>query len=106
MLVISRNPTYNITIDSVHSQVLRMVRIRMWRLTKEDKNMKKFIMTSECMPHSSDTWFPMFGEGDVIEGDFSSQEEAQDYLDEQCRMAGTDEDEYFIEHGPYAKEEE
>ena len=70
-----------------------------------DEFKKSYIMTAECPPKSNDSWFPLFGEGDVIEGDFSSQEEAQDYLNEQCRMAGTDEDEYFIEHGPYAEEE-
>lgn len=64
----------------------------------------KFTMTAACMPHSFDTWFPHFAEGEEFEAkDF---DEAQDWLDEQCRQAGTDQDRWYMNNGPAAKEVE
>jgi len=62
----------------------------------------KFIMTAESSPANFQEWNSDFIDGTIFEA--SSLDEAQDYLNEQCRRAGTDTDPYYDQFGPIAKE--
>lgn len=62
--------------------------------------MKKFEVIAECNPSYYSEWFMCWT--DDVEA--NSWEEAQAYLDEQCKKAGTDKDIYFESFGPFARE--
>lgn len=64
--------------------------------------MKTFKMTAVCNPSSFDSWFPGYSEGKEFEA--ADLESAQDWLNEQCAEAGTDEDHQYNENGPVAEE--
>lgn len=63
--------------------------------------MHNFKMTAECGPKNAGQWFPAFNEGSEFEAE--NQDVAQDWLNRQCTLAGTDSDPRYDDHGPYAE---
>lgn len=61
-----------------------------------------FTMTAECQPKTADKWFDGFQEG--AEFFAKDQEAANEWLNEQCAAAGTNNDAHYQNHGPYAAE--
>jgi len=61
---------------------------------------KFFRMNAECEPKMAGNWFDGFQQGSVFEAE--SLEVAQDWLNKQCRLSGTDNDLYYMDYGPTA----
>ena len=63
--------------------------------------MREFRMTAETPPKNAEQWFPAFNEGSEFAAE--NKESAQDWLNRQCTLAGTDSDPRYDDHGPYAE---